>query len=58
MSGLRMLVVEVDRLKIKRAQLRRSQYGRSSEKLVAEIRQVELALDALPGATCVEPDGL
>ena len=52
---VRTLVVEIERLKIQLAQLRRSRFGRSSEQLAAEIRQLELALDALTGATRVEP---
>ena len=47
--------LELERQKIQLARLRRTQFGRSSEQLAAEIRQLELALDALSGETRVTP---
>jgi len=47
--------LELERLKIQLARLRRTQFGRSSEQLAAEIRQLELALDALSGEASVTP---
>ena len=47
--------LELERLKIQLARLRRTQFGRSSEQLAAEIRQLELALDALSGEPRVTP---
>jgi transposase len=38
---------EIDNLKLQIAKLQRMQFGRSSEKVAAEIAQLELALDAL-----------
>ena len=50
--------LEIERLKIQLARLRRWKFGRSSEQLELAITQIELSLEALAAVTpepCVEP---
>lgn len=61
-AGLMVKVLEVEKLKIQLARLRRMQFGRSSEKIDREIDQLELALEDLEAAeplrVCRRPFGL
>lgn len=57
-DALRLKGLEVEKLKIQLARLRRLQFGRSSERLAREIAQLELALeeieiDAVPSPEAV-----
>lgn len=49
-SGLLAKTLEVEKLKVQLARLRRMQFGRSSEKLDREIAQLELRLEELEAA--------
>ena len=46
-EGLKIKVLELEKLKIQLARLRRMKFGRSSEKLAREIEQLELLLEDL-----------
>lgn len=46
-AGLTAKALEVEKLKVQLARLRRMTFGRSSEKLSREIEQLELALEDL-----------
>lgn len=46
-AALATAAIEIDHLKVQLSALRRAQYGRSSEKLAAEIEQLELRLEDL-----------
>lgn len=46
-AGLMAKSLEVEKLRIQLARLRRMQFGRSSEKIAREIEQLELALEDL-----------
>ena len=60
-EGLKAKVLEVEKLKVQLARLKRMQFGRSSEKLAREIEQLELALEDLeteaPPEASEDPDG-
>ena len=53
-AGLLAKALEVEKLKIQLARLRRMQFGRSSEKIAREIDQLELALEDLETAAAAE----
>ncbi|BAI75684.1 transposase (plasmid) [Azospirillum sp. B510] len=53
-AGLVAKALEVEKLKIQLARLRRMQFGRSSEKIDREIDQLELALEDLEAAAAAE----
>ena len=46
-AGLMAKALEIEKLKIQIARLRRQQYGRSSEKMARELEQFELRLEEL-----------
>jgi len=46
-EALKIKTLEVERLKMQLAKLRRMQFGRSSEKLDGQIAQLELAIEEL-----------
>ena len=52
---LRSHKLEIERLRLQLARLRRMQYGRSSEALNAQIAQLELRLEELEAAEAAEP---
>jgi transposase len=47
--------LEIERLRLQLARLRRLQFGRSSEQLDEQIAQLELALEELEAAEAAEP---
>lgn len=49
-TGVLLRTLEIEKLKMQLAQLRRERYGRSSEQLDGEIEQLELQLEELEGA--------
>ena len=53
-AGLLAKALEVEKLKVQLARLRRMQFGRSSEKIAREIAQLELALEDLEAAAAAE----
>lgn len=53
-AGLLAKALEVEKLKIQLARLRRLQFGRSSEKIARDIEQLELALEDLEATAAAE----
>src|SRR5437588_3899019 len=64
-EALKLKTLEVEKLRMQLARLRRMQFGRSSEKLSREVAQLELAIEeieanesaAAPAATAEPGDG-
>jgi transposase len=56
-SGLKVKALEIERLKVQLARLRRMTFGRSSEKLDREIHQLELLLEDLESETSEKDAG-
>lgn len=54
-AGLQVKALEIERMKLQLAVLRRQQFGSSSEKLTAAIAQLELALEELEADLPAEP---
>src|SRR5215210_6890034 len=54
-AGLVTKTLEIEKLKVQIARLRRQQFGRSSEKIDRIIEQLELMLDELETEAAVEP---
>jgi len=56
-AGLKVRTLEVEKLKIQLARLRRMTFGQSSEKIAREIEQLELALEDLEAEAADLPEG-
>jgi transposase len=54
-AGLLAKALEIEKLKIQIARLRRQQYGRSSEKMTRELEQFELVLEELEAEEAAAP---